>query len=490
MSRARVQQLIATAFLVACGGTSDVTSPRTVLRGLHIVKGAGVTDSAAAVLLQALVVEVHDSTGALAPEGTAVRFTAVPRPQSSSTEALIESLASNTFTSFATGTTDADGHAAVIVKLGTVAGPARIAIAVPLYGAVDTARFTITPATATRVSISPADTLVYVGASYSFRGGVLDQYGNTRSDPVTFVASGSGATISGNTLSATATGRYTITATAGTGSGTAAVSVTPKGRLVGQRLLAASNITIADMDGSNSRVLASPSDGGIGIHPVWMPGGAGIVFANLIGGVETLQIVDTNGIARIFFPQGIPNVTHQADATPSYDGQWMFFAAYDSRCSINGYCAYRSRIDGSSPELIGSAATVGSNLRPSPAPDGSRVAVVTGGFGSPTIRVIDAATKAATSLSMAGDYPAWSPDGSQIAFWSPNGSIAVVSPDGSGLRSLTPAGHSYEAPIGWTADGQFVIARAASGPLELVDVHSGSTVPLPWTTTFAGSSIK
>lgn len=489
----RIRILVAAFLVAACGGSSELTSPRATARGMHVIKGADVTDTANAVLIQALIVEVRDSTGRLAPVGTSVRFSGVPRPQSLVTETLVEALSSNVFASFATGVTDADGHAAVIVRLGSAAGPARLAISVPLFGFADTARFTILPGAATRVSITPTDTLVYVGASYTYRGGVLDAYGNTRSDPVSFAASGSGVAISGSALSASAVGRYTITATAGTGSGTATVSVAPRGRIAGQRPAGGANITIADMDGSNSRILTSPVlDGGVGIRPVWMPGGRSIVFANLIAGVETLQTVDTNGVSQNVFPQGIPNVTHQADAAPTYDGQWLYFAAYDSRCSSDGYCLYRSRIDGSAPQLIGSSATMGNNLRPSPSPDGSRVAVVTGSFFNPTIKVIDVATKTAAPWAIAGNDPAWSPDGSQIAYLVfGTGNIALINPDGTGQRTLTPPDRLYaDAQMGWTADGKYLIARRTSGILELVDPRDGSNVPLPWTTNFAGSSIK
>ena len=349
--------MVAAMFAVACGGADTSGPGGTTIRGLRIVDGGGTTDTAAAVLAQALVVEVHDSTGALAPVGTTVRFTGVPRAQSTSTETLVAALSSTTFSNFATGTTDATGRTGVIVKLGTVAGPARLTIGVPIYGSLDTARYTVTPGAAAHVTIAPADTLVYVSAGYTFRGGVVDQFGNTRSDPITWTASGNGVTISSSgALSAASLGRYTITAKSGNGTGTAAVSVAPHGRLAGLVLGSPGGVGLADPDGSHVRVLASPTDGGVGIHPVWMPGGGSVIFTALIGGIETLQVADTNGAVRAFLPAPPSSMTHQADATPTSDGQWVYFGAYDSRCAI-AYCLYRAHPDGSAAELLGTSAT-------------------------------------------------------------------------------------------------------------------------------------
>ncbi|MBK6308210.1 MAG: hypothetical protein IPF47_21775 [Gemmatimonadetes bacterium] len=63
---------------VACGGDDGSAPPPPPppppVRGVRILSGADVTDSVGARLLQPLIVEVHDSAGALAPLGTVVRF--------------------------------------------------------------------------------------------------------------------------------------------------------------------------------------------------------------------------------------------------------------------------------------------------------------------------------------------------------------------------------------------------------------------------------
>ena len=64
--------VLAAALLAACSGGS--TEPTRRAPSLQIVAGANVTDTIQSILPQALVVEVHDSTGGIVTPGTVVRF--------------------------------------------------------------------------------------------------------------------------------------------------------------------------------------------------------------------------------------------------------------------------------------------------------------------------------------------------------------------------------------------------------------------------------
>jgi Tol biopolymer transport system component len=207
-----------------------------------------------------------------------------------------------------------------------------------------------------------------------------------------------------------------------------------------------------------------------------MPDKASIVYSTLVAGLQLLYVVDMAGVSRPFFPNSIPNVTHQADPRPSRDGQWLFFAAYDSRCNAYAYCLYRSRIDGSLPELIGTAATSSSALRPSPSPDGSRVAFMQNGG----IRVLDVATKAVSSWTAPGSNPSWSPDGTEIAFVSGN-TLSIIRADGSSTRTLNTLGRFYlDGPVSWSSDGKYLVARSSYNAYDLVDVQTGVSLPLQY----------
>ena len=465
-------QFIAAALVagvVGCGG--DGSAPG-VPRGIRILAGNQVTDTVFAVLPQALVVEVHDSTGTVVPSGTVVRFTGVLHSPSPVYEVNVEALASGTFGTLATATTDETGKASVIVRLGTAAGPARLSVSVPAFGLVDTARYTITPGAALNVTLAPLDTSVMVGRGFSVRGGVTDAFGNKRDDALVWSSSGTGLSISAaGTASATSVGRYKITATAGSRSGSMSTSVVPVARLAGWAF--SSSIVVADLDGGNRHTIATVHDGGIGVRPGWTPDGSAVVFATLVGSLETLQFADTNGNVRLVFPSGIPNVTHQAEPAFTADGKWLYFAAFDSRC-VSGqlYCLYRAKPDGSAPELL-STTLSGSNLHPSPSPDGSSVAVAP---SANVIRVFDVATKTLSSWSVSGHDQAWSPDGSQIAFISPGGTLTLVKPDGTGARSVNPS-QLYSSPS-WMPDGRFLAGFKASGAFDLIDLRDGVVIPV------------
>jgi TolB protein len=87
--------------------------------------------------------------------------------------------------------------------------------------------------------------------------------------------------------------------------------------------------------------------------------------------------------------------------------------------------------------------------------------------------------------------PAWSPRGDRISFglganFPREGrfgaaQIATVSPDGSGLRRVTPQGEgNYHFPD-WSPDGTRLVLRVAapkSKGLAILDVDSGRLTPL------------
>jgi len=99
---------------------------------MRLIGGFDVTDTVFAELADALVVEVHDSSGAVVPPGTIVRFTAAIN--GGIPEMLMRAAAdasTSGYSELATAETDAAGRAGVLVKLGAVAGPARISVAAP-----------------------------------------------------------------------------------------------------------------------------------------------------------------------------------------------------------------------------------------------------------------------------------------------------------------------------------------------------------------------
>jgi Tol biopolymer transport system component len=318
-------------------------------------------------------------------------------------------------------------------------------------------------------------------------------WGNLRADPVTWSAAGPGiAVTSAGVVIASAVGRYTITVTSSRGSRSGFVSVVPPGRLAAASgPYGSGNLFTADLDGANRATVATVNDGGIGAHPAWIPGTSTIVYTSYMNGLQRLYKVGPDGNATLFFATTPPNVSHQAEPTPSADGQWLYFSAYDTRCSANAYCLYRAKIDGSAPELLGSyISTSSATWRPAPSPDGSRVAFMIGDpLGGGTIRVFDVATRTVSSWGVPGESPAWSPDGARIAYVSGNSTLALIDPDGTGARTLTSPGLIFSRPISWSPDGKWLVAPS-QGTLHLVDTATGADLPLAWTSGLYAGSLK
>ena len=92
---------------------------------------------------------------------------------------------------------------------------------------------------------------------------------------------------------------------------------------------------------------------------------------------------------------------------------------------------------------------------PAWSPDGSRIAFSSGRDGIMAVWVMNADGSGAKRLSdVEGEYPTWSPDGSRIAFASsmggqtpfgdPDYDVWVMNADGSGATNLTNDSESYE----------------------------------------------
>ena len=474
---------------VAC---SDSSGPKAD-RGprIRLISGYDVTDTVTSRPTAALVVEVHDSSGAVAPQGTVVRFTAVTN--GTTPEMLVQSLTSTSFSTFAAAETDAAGRAGVLVQLGTIAGTARIVVAAPTIAVQDTARYTVLPGNASRVMLSPSDTALYTGRNFTLRGGVVDRFNNVRKDPVTYTASAAGVSVSGaGVVSASAVGRYTVTATTGTSSSSTGISVVPQGTMAAVRSTASGlRIISVALDGSGLKDLTSVTDGGIGPRPKWMPGSNNIIYSHYDGTYQLLRIVDQDGRVTPFITSPPGTMTHQAEPSPSPNAPVVYFSAYDSRCSDIFYCLHRSGRDGSAPELLGTLIAPNQvTWRPSSSPDGSRVAFVTTGT---VIKVFDYASKSVLGWGIAGQHPSWSPDGSRIVFVQQfGGSLRVITAaDGSGQRVITPANRTYtEGSISWSADSKWVLARSNAGTLDLIEVDTGNVLPLGYTTSFQSGSLK
>jgi hypothetical protein len=134
-----------TLALVALAACTESTSPAGG-PSLQFMRGASITDTIGAILPTALVVEVHDSTGAPAPLGTVVRFERVV-PTADSPALVSIQAPGGVFSDVVTAVTDGNGQTGVVVALGPRTGTAHVAVTVPSLSLLEYATYTVTPAT-------------------------------------------------------------------------------------------------------------------------------------------------------------------------------------------------------------------------------------------------------------------------------------------------------------------------------------------------------
>lgn len=463
-------------WVASCGGSTEPPPPSA--RGIQFVSGAAVTDSIGAILAQPLLVEVRDTSGRLAPVGTLVQFAGVQPGHLIVFEAHVRVPGAQEFEPVATGTTDANGRASVQVRLGFVAGPARIAVSAPALGVSDTAAYTVIPGAAHDVRLAPLDTTIYVGRSYALRGGVVDRAGNLRADPLTWSSSGTGLSVSNTgVVSAGAFGHYSVFARRTPNNATGVnVSVVPQARIAGSLDM---RIVGIDIDGANLRDLSPVAVPVVWTGPRWIPQSATLVYTHQDGLIPVLFVTDENRVSKRFLTNPPPTLTRHAEPAPSANGEWVYFSGLDSRCSSVHPCLYRSRADGTAAELLGNPRDFpGGARQPSPSPDGTKVAFVDSTGAASVIKVFDVASQTVSLWNVAGRYPAWSPTGTHIAF-TPNGGgpFMIMNADGTGIRALSTLVFAEE-PLNWSADGRWLISRMDLHGVLLLHVTSGDVIPV------------
>jgi Tol biopolymer transport system component len=256
------------------------------------------------------------------------------------------------------------------------------------------------------------------------------------------------------------------------------VSVLPQGSLVASTYIdAVIAVVRVNLDGTGLTTLGR--GGGIS-YPSATPNGGVLVHTGPGYATTRMQIIASNGtMRRVTTSDGLVGEAYGHFAS---DG-WIYFSGVARNAS---FTVWRVRPDGSDLTQITSG---GVHWHTSPSPDGRQVAFANYNMGG--IQIVDVASRAIRTLVAAGDYPAWSPDGSRLAFQS-NGAVNIVNVDGSGNRVLSPQipGRSYDNGLAWSADGSWIVSSNASGPgpLVLINVASGYALPLSFSVGFSSPS--
>ncbi len=222
--------------------------------------------------------------------------------------------------------------------------------------------------------------------------------------------------------------------------------------------------------------VAVTADAAVDWNPVWSPDGRFLYFVSDRGGVMNLWRVpiDERSGRPLGEPQPLTTPTQwPAGLSFSRDGRRMAYAALDQRTTI------LTRSFDPEREEVGPAVTVlrGSRLVSSQdlSPDGQWIAFASS-LPQEDIHVmrVDGSSQRRLTADRANDRaPRWSPDGSEIAFYSSRGGKAydvwTARADGSSLRAVTVVDREGLLFPLWSPDGKRILATRRPSNVVILD---------------------
>jgi len=526
----RLVTSVCLALLVAaCGGGGDgptVPGHTTTNRnapGVHAILGADITDTIDAQPLQALVVEVRDTSGKLV-SGATVRFVAEPSADTTPPNNVAVSMCplsqpacartpptgliqppAPVGLSVISNTTDGQGRASVAVKLGHVAGRAVIRLTVPDLALEDSATYTVLPGAASYVRALCADTALAIGATATLRGRVVDRYGNSRSE-VPVVTASTGNTIALNASTGVVTARemgtqWLFMRYLQIPADSTMVRVLPAGRLVAWSPSERA-VRLVNVDGSATRTLVTGVASNLGAFPHFDGLRKNITLHNgsaADGGVpNSVIVIDTTGSPRRDLGPGVGFATVVATRQLA-DGTLLVVGNTVADTSCAGLALFRVASDNSLTcltTLPGLSAEYGAA---DISHDGTRVAYIGSDASIPNsssfeLRILNVATGAKTVLEPVATSPRWSSGDDRVAYLVPrpgayvfgaiDGTAMIISADGTGRRSL--GNFVFSPGLAWSPDGTYIVGRNSGSPdiaLRVIRISDGANVLLRFRTT-------
>jgi len=249
------------------------------------------------------------------------------------------------------------------------------------------------------------------------------------------------------------------------------------------------NAEIYLIDADGSRLTRLTNHPAAETQPAWSPDGARIAFTSNRDGRGDIFVMNADGsnLANLtndsdihMLPVWSPNGAQIAFTTWAWDGV-SEISVVDSEISVVD-------ADGSNLTKLTQHLDVGNPERPAWSPDGTRIAFMSRSWdGADDVYVMNADGSNLTNLthdSAWNQLPVWSPDGTRIAFQAirdGRGDIFVMNADGSNPVNLTNDSDFHLAPV-WSPNGAQIAfttyVRDQGSEISVVDADGSNLTKL------------
>ena len=480
----RVLTVLAAVLLAGC--KDDSTGPEG---DIHIVAGANVTDTVEAQLAQALIVQLHDPDGEPL-SGVAVRFEAQPhgRPETPSYLAAVYVCALTASScgryslesTVAFDTTDAQGRAMAMVRLGEVAGPGVVRVTATERGLTTDASYIVLAGAPAFVRPSVTDVTLEIGETRAIGGSVRDRFDNFRPEsPLVSAGAGAAITVESATglVRAVGMGMQNVVVRHGTLVDSTVVRVVPVGRLVVWSSYSRA-IRLINLSGDHMRTLATDvMSPGQGAFPRFNPTRQRVTFHAGTGdgghGPSRIVAMDTS-LAERRELAGTAGFSTVVAVREIADGTLIVVGRRETDLGSSVFRVATNNVI----TLIAPLPGLGSALGAADVShDGTRIAYAAG-----ELRVLTLSSGATDTIAPAALSPRWSLQGDRVAYLVPitygEGTPAVVNADGTNQMPLTVTGR-WMPGITWSPDGTYLLGRTFyPSYLELLRISDNERVRL------------
>ncbi len=221
-------------------------------------------------------------------------------------------------------------------------------------------------------------------------------------------------------------------------------------------------IYLVDIDGHGA--IPITRNGSINLQPNWSPTGSSLVYTSYRAGNPDLYVTDLTNAS-----------TRRVSARKGLNTGGTFSPLGDviaATLSLDGNSDIYTLAPASGKQIARLTTTPGIDTSPAYSPDGSRIAFVSERSGGAQIYVMNADGSEVKRVTFHGSHntdPAWSPDGKRLAYVSRDGRFDVFTCgiDGRGVVRITQGQGDNEDPS-WSPNGQnigYTTSRTGAGQI-------------------------